>query len=191
MLAVIQCIKKWKHILSYRKFEVHTDGSALKYLTTMKNQPSLFTRWYQELAGFNFTVIHKKGKENSNADALSRSSHMPEAPPLSEDEYAEFYEIEEPVIQFAEGVKEIQHIQRIMIEVAEEQAKDEVLREVISWVEQERVPEKKETRGKAREVLVARSMFNPKVFKMKDGVLMFTKSAKRNWIREVWRICFP
>ena len=136
-------------------------------------------------------MIHKKGKENSNADALSRSSHMPEAPPLSEDEYAEFYEIEEPVIQFAEGVKEIQHIQRIMIEVAEEQAKDEVLREVISWVEQERVPEKKETRGKAREVLVARSMFNPKVFKMKDGVLMFTKSAKRNWIREVWRICFP
>ena len=116
---------------------------------------------------------------------------MLEAPLLSEDKYAEFYEIEEPVIQFAEGVKEIQHIQRIMIEVAEEQAKDEVLREVISWVEQERVPEKKETRGKAREVLVARSMFNPKVFKMKDGVLMFTKSAKRNWIREVWRICFP
>ena len=46
----------------------------------------------QELSGINFTVIQKKGKENSNADALSRSSHMPEAPLLSEDEYAEFYE---------------------------------------------------------------------------------------------------
>ena len=86
LLAVIQCIKKWKHILSYRLFEVHTDASALKYLTTMKNQSGLFTRWYQELAGFNFTVIHKKGKENSNADALSRSSHMAEAPQLAEDE---------------------------------------------------------------------------------------------------------
>ena len=72
LLAVIQCIKKWKHILSYRPFEVHTDASALKYLTTMKNQSGLFTRWYQELAGFNFTVIHKKGKKNSNADTLSR-----------------------------------------------------------------------------------------------------------------------
>ena len=48
-----------------------------------------------------------------------------------------------------------------------------------------------ETRGKAREVLVAISMFNPEVFKMKDGVLMFTKAANRNWIREVWLICLP
>ena len=73
LLAVIPCLKKWKHILSYRPFEVHTDASALKYLTTMKNQSDLFTRWYHELAGFNFTVISKKGKENSNEDALSRS----------------------------------------------------------------------------------------------------------------------
>ena len=39
--------------------------------------------------------------------------------------------------------------------------------------------EKAETRGKAREVLVALSMFNPEVFKMRDGVLMFTKAANR------------
>ena len=136
LLAVIQCIKKWKHILSYPPFEVHTDASPLKYLTTMKNKSGLFTRWYQELAGFNFTMIHKKGKENSNADTLSKSSHMPKAPLLSEDEYAEFYEKDKPVIQFAEGVNEIQNVQGNMIEVAEEQAKDKVWREVISWVEQ-------------------------------------------------------
>ena len=58
LFAVIQCIKKWKRILSYRPFEVHTDASALKYLTTMKKQSGWFTRWYQELAGFNFTVVH-------------------------------------------------------------------------------------------------------------------------------------
>ena len=29
LLAVIQCIKKWKHILNYLHFEVHTDSSAL------------------------------------------------------------------------------------------------------------------------------------------------------------------
>ena len=103
----------------------------------------------------------------------------------------EFYEIDEPVIQFAEGVNEIQHIQGSMIEVAEEQAKDKVWREVISWVEQGRVREKKEKRGKAREVLVTCSMFDPEVFKMKDRVLMFTKPANGNRIREVWRICLP
>ena len=87
LLAVIQCFKEWKYILSYCPFQDLTDASTLKYLMTMKNQLGLFTRLYQELAGFNFTVIHKKGKENSNADALSRSSHMREAPLLSEDEY--------------------------------------------------------------------------------------------------------
>ena len=130
LLAVIQCIKKWKYMLIYWPFEVHTDASTLKYLTTMKNQFSLFTRWFQELAGFNFKVIHKKGKENSNADALSRSSRMAEAPLLEEDEYAEFYDIDEPVIQG--GVNEIQHIQRSMMEIAEGQAKDKVQSEVIS-----------------------------------------------------------
>ena len=72
VLVVIQC----KHILSYRLFEVHTDASALKYLTNMKYQSGLYTRWDQELAGFNFTVNHKIGKENSNADPLRRSSHI-------------------------------------------------------------------------------------------------------------------
>ena len=38
LLAFIQGIKKWKHMLSYHSFEVHTDGFTLKYLTTMNNQ---------------------------------------------------------------------------------------------------------------------------------------------------------
>ena len=32
-------------------------------------------------------------------------------------------------------------------------------------------------------------MFDPEVFKMKDGVLMFTKAANRNRNGEVWGIC--
>ena len=56
---------------------------------------------------------------------------------------------------------------------------------MISWVGQGCVPEKTETRGKAREVLVAHSMFDPAVLKMKDGVLMFTKAANKNGIGEV------
>ena len=43
--AVIKCIQKWKHIVSYSPFKIHTDSSALKYLTTMKNQSGLFVRW--------------------------------------------------------------------------------------------------------------------------------------------------
>ena len=62
---------------------------------------------------------------------------------------------------------------------------------MISWLEKGQLPEKAETRGKTREVLVARSIFNPAVFKMIDGVLIFTKSANRNQTREVGWICIP
>ena len=58
---------------------------------------------------------------------------------------------------------------------------------MISWVEQGWVPEKTKTRGKAREVLVARSMLDPRVLKMKDRVLIFTKAANKNRIGEVWK----
>ena len=95
------------------------------------------------------------------------------------------------MIKFEGGVNEIQHIQHSLIEIAKEQSKDEVWTEVISFVEKGQLPEKLETRGKAREVLVAPSMFDPEVFKMKDGVLMFTKAANKNRIREVWWICLP
>ena len=72
------------------------------------------------------------------------------------------------MINFEEGVIEIQHIQRSMMEIAEEQTKDEVWSEVISWVEKGQLTEKAKTRGQARQVLVARSIFDPAVFKMKD-----------------------
>ena len=113
---------------------------------------------------------------------------MSEALPLSEDKYAEFYEIGEPVIQFADRVNEIQQVQRCMIKIAKEQAKNKVWREVISSVGQGCVPEKRETRGKVREVLVICSMFDPEIFKMKDGVLMFTKAANKNRSGEMRRI---
>ena len=48
-----------------------------------------------------------------------------------------------------------------MAEKEQEQVKDEVWSEVISWMEQGWVPEKAETSIKAREVLVACSMFDP------------------------------
>ena len=64
------------------------------------------------------------------------------------------------MIRFEVSVNEIQHVQCSMAEIAEKQAKDEVCSEVIQWVEAGRIPEKVETRGKSREVLGARYMFD-------------------------------
>ena len=114
---------------------------------------------------------------------------MAEALTLEEEKYAKFYEKDKPVIRFEGKVIENQHIQQSLVESAEEQSKDKVWSKVIHWVEKEQLPEKVETRDKAREVLVAHSMFDPAVFKMKDGALMFTKAANRNQVGEVWPIC--
>ena len=46
---------------------------------------------------------------------------MAEAPSLEEDKYGKFYKINEPVIKFEGGVNEIQHIQRSLFEIVEEQ----------------------------------------------------------------------
>ena len=54
---------------------------------------------------------------------------------------------------------------------------------MISLVEKLQLPEKSETRGKAREVIVVLSMFDPEVFKM--------KAANKKQIGEMWRICLP
>ena len=45
---------------------------------------------------------------------------MAEAPTLEEDKYAEFYEIDKPVIRFEGGINEIQHIQQSLVEIAKE-----------------------------------------------------------------------
>ena len=78
---------------------------------------------------------------------------MVEAPILAEGKYAKFYDIDEPVIRCKGGVNKIQHIQRSLVEITEEQCKDEVWSKVISWVEKGQLREKAETRDKSKRSL--------------------------------------
>ena len=84
------------------------------------------------------------------------------------------------MIKYLEGINEIQHVQRNLGEISDEQAKDEVWSEVIKWVKRGKVPDKVEIQGKMKEVQAARSLFDPSVFNIRDGVLMFNKSANRH-----------
>ena len=85
--AIIFAIRKFEHILRFGKFILETDAQSLKYLRSMKNPRGIFFRWIEELAGYQMSIVHKKGIYNTNADALSRSpNHLPEP---SSDEIAE------------------------------------------------------------------------------------------------------
>ena len=72
MLAIHWRIEFFRPYLFRRKFIVVTDHRSLISLFTHKNQSSKLTRVRVELCDYDFEIIYKQGKMNTNADALSR-----------------------------------------------------------------------------------------------------------------------
>ncbi|CAC5395107.1 unnamed protein product [Mytilus coruscus] len=71
-LAVLEGITKNKVYLSHARFKVYTDHQALVWLHKSKDTNSRLGRWALELQNYDFEIIYKEGKKNTNADALSR-----------------------------------------------------------------------------------------------------------------------
>ena len=42
----------------------------------MKKLTGIYFRWLSEIQSYEFDVYHRPGKQNTNADALSRSNHL-------------------------------------------------------------------------------------------------------------------
>ena len=76
-LAVLLGIKAFETYLIGHPFILQTDNRALKWLQQFKDKNMRLTRWSLALQPYTFTVQHRKGKENGNADALSRLSCPP------------------------------------------------------------------------------------------------------------------
>lgn len=72
LLAIVWAIKYFRPYLFGLKFKIITDHKPLQWLMSLKEPSSRLTRWKLKLSEYNFTVIYKKGKNNTNADALSR-----------------------------------------------------------------------------------------------------------------------
>ena len=71
-LAVVWAIQYFQHYLGMQPFELITDHLALKWLQIAKMPLGRRARWIMELQQYDFTIKHRPGKQNANADALSR-----------------------------------------------------------------------------------------------------------------------
>lgn len=82
-LAVVWALSQFEPYLIDAPFTIWTDASALQWLATKRLENKRLTRWALTLQEFNYTIKHRPGKANANADALSRNPRHDSAPPLA------------------------------------------------------------------------------------------------------------
>lgn len=78
--AVVWSIRHFKHFLSGIPFKLITDHKPLLNLKTASvdtDPTGRRARWILELQVYDFTILHREGKQHSNADSLSRRPSSP------------------------------------------------------------------------------------------------------------------
>uniref|UniRef100_A0A8C2IR24 Reverse transcriptase RNase H-like domain-containing protein n=1 Tax=Cyprinus carpio TaxID=7962 RepID=A0A8C2IR24_CYPCA len=90
-LAVKWAVLELRYYLVGRHFTLLTDHAPLQWMARAKETNARVTWWFLALQDFNFTVQHRAGTANANADGLSRlwsafaglSGSTPRPPPIS------------------------------------------------------------------------------------------------------------
>jgi hypothetical protein len=75
LVAIVHALRKWRHYLMGKSFELRTDHNGLKYLFDQPTLNARQSRWLEFLSEYDFDIKHIKGKENKVDDALSRRVH--------------------------------------------------------------------------------------------------------------------
>ena len=66
--------EQFAYYLMGKKFKVRTDNNPLTYCLTTAKLDAVRQRWIEELAPFDFSIEYQKGRDNTVADVLSRTT---------------------------------------------------------------------------------------------------------------------
>lgn len=72
LLAIVWATKYFRPYLFGKKFKIVSDHKPLQWLFSIKEPHSKLVRWRLKLSEYDYEIVYKKGKNNTNADALSR-----------------------------------------------------------------------------------------------------------------------
>ncbi|KAD5508058.1 hypothetical protein E3N88_15761 [Mikania micrantha] len=72
LLALVLAVQKWNHYLMGRHFFIKTDHYTLKFLLEQRVTTVEQQRLLLKLMPYDFSIVHRAGKLNRGADALSR-----------------------------------------------------------------------------------------------------------------------
>jgi hypothetical protein len=73
--TIVHALRKWRHYLMGKRFELRKDRNGRKYLFDQLNLNARQSKWLEFLSEYDFDIKHIKRKENKVFDALSRRVH--------------------------------------------------------------------------------------------------------------------
>ena len=71
-LAVVWAVEKFRHYIYGSHFTIQTDHSALTHMKTARDPHHRLARYAMILSEYDYDIVHRSGKANSNVDTLSR-----------------------------------------------------------------------------------------------------------------------
>jgi hypothetical protein len=83
LAAIVHALKKWRHYLMGKRFELRTNHNGLKYLFDQPTLNARQSKWLEFLCKYDFDINHIKGKENKLVDALDKRVHELHATTIS------------------------------------------------------------------------------------------------------------
>ena len=91
LAALLTAVKTYSSYLTNCEFDIVTDHISLTYIQNLRFGPSKLVRASLLLNQYRFRITHLAGRQNSAADAISRTTNL-QADPLTQHEAARFHE---------------------------------------------------------------------------------------------------
>ena len=169
LAAVILGLKKFEHILRAKPFVIRTDSKCVEYVNTMKEYRGIYARWNCFLSSFNYTLVHRAGKLNQNADPLSRREGLPDE--HEEHDHTEYlhdvddiYAVEESKVQ--PEVKEITTESLVRLT-----AQDPTLKRILPFLQNQQKPTKEERKSMGSTGMSYVNIFE--CLSVQDGIIKY------------------